>query len=134
MEHNKLRVKLKDKASFVVCVELTGGPGFNFGPIEKFLKAYNEAYKLARPGIFDFFGKSVIPKEFDFVGITLPQNPGGLANIEPADILSQLKLKDLLGQAMFFSLRHLVSRQRIKATLGVYSSSAGVQRSQVLQH
>jgi 5,10-methylenetetrahydrofolate reductase len=97
MEHNKLRVKLKDRVSFVVCVELTGGPGFNFGPIEKFLRAYNEAYNLARPDSFDFFGASAIPKEFDFVGITLPQNPGGLANIEPADILSQLKLKDLLG-------------------------------------
>ncbi|MGD8787079.1 MAG: methylenetetrahydrofolate reductase, partial [Phycisphaerales bacterium] len=98
MGHNKLRVKLKDKASFVVCVELTGGPGFNFGPIEKFLRAYNEAYNLARPGSFDFFGTSVIPKEFDFVGITLPQNPGGLANIKPSDILSQLRLKDLLGE------------------------------------
>jgi len=97
IERNKLSEKLKDKSRFVVYVELTGGPSFNFGPIENFLIAYKDADRLIQPGIFDFVGTSVIPAGLDFVGITLPQNPGGLANIEPADVLNQLTLKDLLG-------------------------------------
>ncbi len=88
-QKKKLREKLEDRASFVVVVELTGGPGFNFGPIEKFLKAYKTA------------GSSAVPAGFDFVGITLPQNPSGVANIEPADVLSQIKLNDLLGELDF---------------------------------
>jgi len=85
MEHNRLKEKIKDKSNFVVYAELTGGPGFNFGPIEDFLKAYKAA------------GSSKIPKSFDFVGITLTQNPGGVANIQPADVLSRLISKNLLG-------------------------------------
>ncbi len=91
-----LKDKIEDKSSFVVCVELTGGPGFNFGPIEKFLKAYKAVDSLVRPDNLGFVEPSVIPEGFDFVGITLPQNPGGLANIQPADVLNQLKLKELL--------------------------------------
>lgn len=98
IERNKLSEKLKDKSRFVVYVELTGGPGFNFGPIENFLSAYKAADSLVRPGSFDFVSTSVIPEGLDFVGITLPQNPGGLANIKPADVLNQLTLKDLLGR------------------------------------
>jgi len=85
MERKRLKEKLEDKSNFVVYAELTGGPGFDCSPIEEFLKAYKSA------------GSSVIPKGIDFVGITLPQNPGGVANIEPADVLSQLRSKDLLG-------------------------------------
>ena len=77
-----MKEKLKDKSNFVVYTELTGGPGFNCGPIEEFLKSYKDA------------GTSVIPKGIDFVGITLTQNPGGVANIEPADVISRLRLKD----------------------------------------
>jgi len=80
-----MKEKLEDKSNFVVYAELTGGPGFNCGPIEEFLKAYRAA------------GSSVIPKGIDFAGITLTQNPGGVANIEPADVISQLKSQDLLG-------------------------------------
>lgn len=74
MERNKLREKLKDKSSFVVYVELTGGPKLNFGPIENFLKAYRAVD-----------------------GLVQPQNPGGWVNIKPADVNSQLKLRGLLG-------------------------------------
>jgi 5,10-methylenetetrahydrofolate reductase len=97
MEQNMLKEKLEDKSSFVVCVELTGGSSFNFGPIEKFLHAYKTADSLVRPDSLGFIGPSVIPEGFDFVGITLPQNPGGLASIEPADILNRLKSKELLN-------------------------------------
>jgi 5,10-methylenetetrahydrofolate reductase len=84
MERNKLKKKFRDKSSFVVFAELTGGPGFNSGPIEKFLENYHSA------------DHSIIPAGFDFVGITLPQNPGGAANIEPTDVISRLRLRNLL--------------------------------------
>ena len=84
MERVQLRQKLADTANFVVCVELTGGPGFNYGPIEKFLRAYQEA------------GRSALPKDFDFTCVTLPQNPGGVANIQPADVISEMLSKGLL--------------------------------------
>jgi methylenetetrahydrofolate reductase (NADPH) len=80
----RLSEKLRDKNSFVVVAELTGGPGFNFAPIEKFLAAYKAA------------GKSAIPPQFDFVAITAPQNPGGVANIAPADVLSKMTRNNLL--------------------------------------
>ncbi len=85
MEPSKLKQKFQDRSNFVVCVELTGGPGYSYSPIEKFLQAYNAA------------GASAIPKGFDFACVTLPQNPGGLANIQPADVISHLMSKDLLG-------------------------------------
>jgi 5,10-methylenetetrahydrofolate reductase len=85
MDRSRLKKKFQDKSSFVVCVELTGGPGYNYGPIVKFLEAYNAA------------GSSAIPKGFDFACITLPQNPGGVANIQPSDVISHLTSKDLLG-------------------------------------
>ena len=85
MDRDGLKKKFQDKSNFVVFAELTGGPGYNCSPIEKFLKNYHAA------------DHSVTPQGFDFAGITLPQNPGGVANIDPSDVLSQLKLKDLLG-------------------------------------
>jgi 5,10-methylenetetrahydrofolate reductase len=111
MERRKLREKLsvsagpspdgKDKSGLIVYVELTGGPGFNLGPVEKFLNAYRTADGLAGPESLDFVRTSVIPAGFDFVGITLPENPAGLANIKPADVLSQLTLKNLQGNLEF---------------------------------
>jgi len=98
MERNTLKQRLEDKSTFIVCVELTSGPAYDFGPIEKFLAAYKTADGLVRPESFDFVGPSVIPDGFEFAGIALPQNPGGLANIQPADVISQLRSKDLLGR------------------------------------
>ncbi|MDD5457984.1 MAG: methylenetetrahydrofolate reductase C-terminal domain-containing protein [Phycisphaerae bacterium] len=77
---NKLKAKLQDKTNFVVFAELTGGPGFNIAPISKFFKAYKE-------------NKNELPAGFDFAVVTAPQNPGGVANIEPVDILVQAKLE-----------------------------------------
>lgn len=85
MDRSKLKQKFQDKSNFVVCVELTGGPGYSYSPIEKFLQAYIAA------------GSSAIPKDFDFACITLPQNPGGLANIQPADVINYLMSRGLLG-------------------------------------
>jgi 5,10-methylenetetrahydrofolate reductase len=81
----KFREQLKIKDSFAVIAELAGGPNFDFGPIAKFLSACKQA------------GASVIPAGFDFTAITLPQNPGGTANIEPTYALDKLLAEGLLG-------------------------------------
>ena len=84
-QRKKLRERLENKAGFVVAAELAGGPNFDFGPIGKFLSAYKKA------------GPSAIPAEFDFAGITLPQNPGGVANIDPGKAIDKLLAEELLG-------------------------------------
>jgi len=85
MPKKKLSDALAKISNFVVVAELAAGPKYNFGPIEKFLSGAKEA------------GPDGVPKDFDFVGITVPQNPGGVANIEPLDVLSRINKKDLLG-------------------------------------
>ena len=53
MEKKKLSKFFKEKfGAFGVVVELVGGPGFSFAPIEKFLKAYQSATDFAMPGRF----------------------------------------------------------------------------------
>ncbi|MCU0916430.1 MAG: methylenetetrahydrofolate reductase C-terminal domain-containing protein [Planctomycetes bacterium] len=84
MALGNLRSKLRDGAQFVVLAELTGGPGFNLDPIEKFLKARQEH-------------PDAIPAGFDLTAITLPQSPGGAANIEPASVISRMQAKGLLA-------------------------------------
>jgi methylenetetrahydrofolate reductase (NADPH) len=83
---NVLKEKLSKKKKFLVYAELTGGPGFNYNPIEKFLISRNSN------------GGSEIPDCFDFIGIALPQSPGGVANISPSDVINRLTDKNLLGK------------------------------------
>jgi len=127
MQQKKLSKRLQDKSGFIVVTELTGGPGFNFERIEKFLRTYKAAESLATPETFDFVGASVIPEGFDFVGITLPQNPGGLANIKPADVLSQIKFNDLLGELDF--IPHVTCKDH--NAYGIVSSLAGYRKMDV---
>ena len=75
-----LKDKLTKRAGFVVLAELTGGPGFSFDPIEKFLKAYKE-------------NPAAIPAGFDLAAIALPQSPGGVANIEPASVIAACRAR-----------------------------------------
>ena len=89
MQGKSLAKSLTNRSSFVVMAELAAGPGFNFAPIEKFLKAARDA------------GPDGIPRIFDFVGVTAPQSPGGVANLEPADVLTRVKAADLLGPLDF---------------------------------
>ncbi|MHC4524995.1 MAG: methylenetetrahydrofolate reductase [Planctomycetota bacterium] len=85
MNHRKyLKEAVIDSSKFTVISELTGGPGYNFSPFEKFLKGYQEK-------------KDSIPAGFHFAGITIPQNPGGVANIDPTDAQAVIEQKDLLG-------------------------------------
>ena len=89
MQGKSLAKSLTDRSDFVVVAELAAGPGFNFAPIEKFLKAARET------------SETRIPQGFNFVGVTMPQSPGGVANLEPADVLTRLQTSDLLGPLDF---------------------------------
>ncbi len=84
MDRVRLRDKLRDRTSFLVLAELTGGPGFSLAPIEKFLQA--------RPEKAD-----AIPAGFDLAAITLPQSPGGVVNIEPASVIRRMQAQGLLA-------------------------------------
>ena len=88
MSRKKLSTILREKSGFVVTVELTGSPGYCLGPIKHFLDGYKELC-------------SKVPAGFDVVGLAIPQNPGGVANIEPISILTYAKDKDLLGDLDF---------------------------------
>ncbi len=85
----RLSQALKNKDRFIIVAELTGGPNFSFQPIKKFLQAHRET------------GGKDIPADFDFVGITSPQSPGGTANLEPADVHNFVISNNLLGQLDF---------------------------------
>ena len=89
MSKKRLSVSLAKDSNFVVIAELAAGPRFNFTPIERFLSAAKEAESEA------------VPKDFDFVGIAIPQSPGGVANLEPSDVLSRINDKNLLGDLDF---------------------------------
>ncbi|MGH2272238.1 methylenetetrahydrofolate reductase C-terminal domain-containing protein [Anaerohalosphaeraceae bacterium U12dextr] len=89
MAQKRLKSQLRAKKDFVIVAELTGGPAYSFTPIEKFLTGYQQA------------GPGAIPQGFDFTGIMLPQNPGGVANIDPSDVLAVLTQKNLLGDLDF---------------------------------
>ena len=88
MEHRSLGQKLKHRSDFLVLAELTGGPGFSFRPIESFLGAYQEATRG---------DAAALPSGFDFAAVALPQNPGGVANIEPAAVINSLEGYGLLA-------------------------------------
>ncbi|MGA2324207.1 MAG: methylenetetrahydrofolate reductase C-terminal domain-containing protein [Sedimentisphaerales bacterium] len=81
----RLKKILNEGSRFALVVELTGGPGYNFDPIEKFLKAYQENH-----------GQD-IPESFALTGIMLPQNPGGVASIDPSDVIALIEKSKLSG-------------------------------------
>lgn len=70
---------------FAVIAELMGGANYNLTPFELFLAEHREK-------------KGAIPDDFALVGIAIPQNPGGVANNDPSDVLAVLEEKtvDLL--------------------------------------
>ncbi len=113
MEHGRLKRKLTDKSSLTVVVELVAGPGFNLGPIEKFLESYKSA------------GSSAIAAGFDFAGVTLPENPGGVANAEPAHILGRVASKGLFCDLDF--IPHVTCKDR--NVDGIVSSLVGYRKS-----
>ena len=87
MESKRLKDYLTHQP-FTVTAELTGGPGYDFSLFETFLTRYKEQ-------------KTAIPEGFHFAGIMVPQNPGGVANIDPTDVLAVLEQKGLLDDLDF---------------------------------
>jgi len=89
MPRKRLSASLAKDSNFVVVGELAAGPRFNFAPIEKFLSGSKEA------------GPDAVPKGYDFAGVLVPQNPGGVSNLEPSDVLARVTEKGLLGDLDF---------------------------------
>ena len=83
MASQRLREYLSG-GQFAVTAELTGGPGYSTGPFVKFLEAWQASDKT-------------LPTGFHLAGITFPQNPGGVANIDPTDALAVMEAKGLLA-------------------------------------
>lgn len=94
---------LSNTTSFTVVAELTSGRGFDFAPIATFLEAHKAS------------GGSAIPEEFNFTGVTLPQNPGGISNLDPSDVLAQLATTDLLDNLDF--IPHISCKDHNKSAL-----------------
>jgi methylenetetrahydrofolate reductase (NADPH) len=80
-----LKQILNKQEKFAVIAELTGGPNSNPTPILSFLKQYQET------------GGQEIPSDFILAGITLPQNPGGIANLDPSDVIALIEQNHLAG-------------------------------------
>ena len=85
MPRQGLRGRLEAKDGCLVLAELVAGPGFDVSPVRRFLQDAQQA------------PKGTIPSAFVFGGVTLPQNPGGVPNLEPADILHRLAADGLTG-------------------------------------
>jgi 5-methyltetrahydrofolate corrinoid/iron sulfur protein methyltransferase len=77
------------QGGFPVIAEMAAGPNFGFKPIEDFCREAAVA------------GESALPKGYEFVAITSPQNPGGIATLQPVDVLGHLREAGLLGQLDF---------------------------------
>jgi methylenetetrahydrofolate reductase (NADPH) len=76
-------------SSFPLIAEMAAGPNFNLKPIEGFLRGVLEA------------GEAALPKGYEFVAITSPQNPSGVATVQPSDVLTHLRKEGLLGSLDF---------------------------------
>jgi len=100
---NLLKKALVDTTHFAVVAELTSGRGYSLTPIENFLTAHKNCD-----------GKS-LPEGFTLAGVTLPQNPGGISNLDPSDVLAQLATTDLLNELEF--IPHLSCKDHNKAAL-----------------
>ncbi len=99
----RLAQALKDPSGFTVIAELTSGRGYTMAPITRFLEAHKAS------------GGSEIPEGFDFAGIALPQNPGGISNLDPSDVLAQLAATDLLGDLDY--IPHISCKDHNKSAL-----------------
>ena len=93
---------LNDKNTFSVTAELAAGKGFTIDPIINFLSAHRNQ------------GQSM-PGGFRFCGVMLPQNPGGVSNLEPGDVLNRLDREGLTEGVAF--IPHLSCKDHNAAAL-----------------
>ena len=99
----KRLMNILSEGGFAITAELTSGRGYNFAPIQKFLEAHKAS------------GGENIPAEFNFAGITFPQNPGGISNLDPSDVLAQLAATDLLDDLDY--IPHISCKDHNKSAL-----------------
>ena len=85
MARQGLKARLEARGGFLILAELVGGPGFNAGPVRRFVRDLQQG------------SQGTFPEGFVAAGVTLPQNPGGVPNLEPADIVHQLAAEGLTG-------------------------------------
>ncbi|QBG46423.1 hypothetical protein EGM51_03055 [Verrucomicrobia bacterium S94] len=98
-----LKERLNDSDTFTVLAELMPGRGYTVEPIRRFLSDYAAS------------GNRSIPPDFDFAAITLPQNPGGVSNLDPSDILTLLSTTDLPNHPDF--IPHISCKDHNQAAL-----------------
>ncbi len=115
MQQKRLKDKLKNKSGFIVILELSTGPDFDFKPIDGFLESYHTAKK-------DFESNG-----FNFVAVTSTENSGGTPNIEPLDVLYHIKSRDLLGDLDF--IPHISCKDKNSDAL--ISSFAGLKATNI---
>ncbi len=82
MSKKQLKAALQAADQFVITAEFVPLPGHNVANFEKFLNGCKEK------------GES-IPKGMNLVGVTIPQSPGGVASMSPADIYALMDQKNL---------------------------------------
>lgn len=82
MTGKRLRDHL-NAGTFTITAELTGGPGYSIKPFVNFLRDWQASDKS-------------LPAGFSLAGITFPQNPGGVANLDPTDALAIMDANTLL--------------------------------------
>lgn len=96
---------------FLVVAELVPGPGHDLRPIERFLDACAG-------------GKARLPEEFALAAVALPQSPGGVASLSPADIVAALDAGR--GWAGLDVLAHVSAKDHNAEALRAYL--AGLER------
>ncbi|MBI9018327.1 MAG: methylenetetrahydrofolate reductase C-terminal domain-containing protein [Phycisphaerae bacterium] len=98
-----LREELTVGNNFIISAELSAGPNFTLGSVEKFLRAYSQEPE---------FGHS---DGFHFVAVTATENPGGVANVEPADMYKLICDNNLLAGLTF--IPHISCKDKNTAAL-----------------
>ncbi len=94
---------LNEEKGFTVVAELMSGRGYKIDPIRHFLEKHAET------------GGADLPSGFNFAAIALPQNPGGVSNLDPSDVLAQLVPTGLLDQVDV--IPHLSCKDHNKSAL-----------------
>jgi len=79
MDRITLKDRLEQRQGFLVLVELVPGPGQDRRPLIRFLEYLQD------------LGPGSIPDGFVLAGLTFPQNPGGVANLEPSALIAQIE-------------------------------------------
>ncbi|MBN2206009.1 MAG: methylenetetrahydrofolate reductase C-terminal domain-containing protein, partial [Candidatus Aminicenantes bacterium] len=112
-EHNLGRCLEREAGArpFLVVAELVPGPGHDLRPIEDFLESYER-------------GNGFFPDDVRLAAVALPQSPGGVASLSPADIVAAVDAGR--GWAGLDILAHVSAKDHNAEALRAYL--AGLER------